>query len=453
MPGIEAIAGYVPPRRISADEYRKAWGHFAARGIRRKAVPGFDEDEITMGVEAACRLPALPRVDAIFFASSSGTPCSGTLAEALGRRDIHLADILGTTNAGGVALRSAFDFVGKDEGGALVVTADTPQGAAADAAEHAKGAGAAAILVSANGSWVLRGTGAASGNRLGNAGDGDRLRFAARRAGLAKSDTVLAADGDPRWPEEAFASLIKGGRISPGVAREAGDCGASAAFLNLAENAGSIHRGNVLLATCGGGTALALRFRVARPLRSGRPPLADPGAEIDYVRYAQLRRYLAPKSRSVSQGAYVSLTTYRASLGARYRLEGQRCADCGETQFPPREVCRSCGSTKLRVRRLRREGVVHAFTVIGRGAAPSEFAEQQQLTGEYVTAVIELADGPRATVQLTDVEARDVSIGDPVVAVFRRIYEQEGIVRYGLKFRPGRPVGGSTPAKKESGLP
>lgn len=447
MPGLDAVAGYLPRYRISGDAYREAWGRFAARAIRNKAVPGFDEDETTMAVEAASRLPTLPRVDAIFFASSSGGACSGTIAEALGRRDVFLADVLGTTDAGGVALRNALDFVAAHGGRALVVTADAPVGEASNPSEHGRGAGAAALTVSAKGAWTLRSTGAASGDARG-ADVAGRLRSAGRAAGVAKSDHVFAADGDPRWPDKAFADLVGRGRILRGLAAEAGDCGASAAFLNLAENSPAILRGYALLATAGGGSANALRFRVARPLRSGPPPAGSPHVEIDYVRYAQLRRFLSDRTPSVSQGAYVSPTAYRASLGARYRLEGQRCAKCGEVQFPPREACKACGSTRLRVRALRREGVVHAFTIIGRGAAPSEFAEQQRLTGEYATAIVDLADGPRTTGQLTDVEPREVSIGDPVEAVFRRIYEQEGVVRYGLKFRPSGTRLGSARRQK-----
>ncbi len=37
---------------------------------------------------------------------------------------------------------------------------------------------------------------------------------------------------------------------------------------------------------------------------------------------------------------------------------------------------------------------------------------------------------------LTDVEPKDVRIGMPVRMVFRRLYTQEGVARYGFKFVP-----------------
>ena len=47
-------------------------------------------------------------------------------------------------------------------------------------------------------------------------------------------------------------------------------------------------------------------------------------------------------------------------------------------------------------------------------------------------------EGTDATLpaQLTDCDPEMVRIGDSVRAVVRRIYEQEGIGRYGMKFVP-----------------
>ena len=79
---------------------------------------------------------------------------------------------------------------------------------------------------------------------------------------------------------------------------------------------------------------------------------------------------------------------------------------------------------------------MYAYTIIGKGAAPSEFLEQQLAVGEYATAVVALDDGPRVAAMLADVDPRDVRVGMPVQMVFRRIYAQEGATRYGFKFAP-----------------
>jgi hypothetical protein len=38
--------------------------------------------------------------------------------------------------------------------------------------------------------------------------------------------------------------------------------------------------------------------------------------------------------------------------------------------------------------------------------------------------------------QVTDWEGKELAIGTPVTVAMRRLYDQEGVVRYGLKFIP-----------------
>jgi len=65
---------------------------------------------------------------------------------------------------------------------------------------------------------------------------------------------------------------------------------------------------------------------------------------------------------------------------------------------------------------------------------PRDFLEYSP----FIVALIELEDGTRVLSQLTDVEPDEVSTGMAVEAVFRRYKEQgkEGIIEYGIKFRP-----------------
>jgi uncharacterized OB-fold protein len=163
----------------------------------------------------------------------------------------------------------------------------------------------------------------------------------------------------------------------------------------------------------------------------------DRRTAVSYEQYLAMRRHRpAPPGTEYSQGAYVSLPAYLSEAKARYRLVGERCTKCGRLHFPPRETCLACGAQSWEDAPLKRTGKVYAYTIIGRGAAPSEFLEQQQATGEYATAVVELDDGPRVAAMLTDVEPKDVRVGMPVRMVFRRIYAQEGVARYGFKFAP-----------------
>jgi len=50
-------------------------------------------------------------------------------------------------------------------------------------------------------------------------------------------------------------------------------------------------------------------------------------------------------------------------------------------------------------------------------------------------AIVELEEGPRIIAQLDNPLNKQLAIGMPVQFVFRQIYEEEGVIRYGFKFR------------------
>jgi len=133
--------------------------------------------------------------------------------------------------------------------------------------------------------------------------------------------------------------------------------------------------------------------------------------------------------------AYVSIPTYSTTIPQRYALIGAKCESCGNVTFPPSEKC-GCGSTEFERVRLSGRGKVYTYTIISRGSAPPEFSEQQRLVGDFAVAIVELEEGPKIIAQMTDCDPTEVKIGMDVEAVFRRIYEDEGIIRYGFKFKP-----------------
>ena len=136
--------------------------------------------------------------------------------------------------------------------------------------------------------------------------------------------------------------------------------------------------------------------------------------------------------------AHVSVPKYWHALGQKYRLIAGKCSACGKLNFPPAPICKGCGQTGTQEEiRLKGKGKIYSYTVIGRGGAPPEFAKMQKKAGPYAIAVIELDEGQKVNAQLTDVpDPYNIKIGDRVTAVFRQIYEQESVIRYGIKFRP-----------------
>jgi uncharacterized protein len=140
-------------------------------------------------------------------------------------------------------------------------------------------------------------------------------------------------------------------------------------------------------------------------------------------------------------GAHVSVPIYRRSLAQRLRFEGSRCLECDQVQFPPSPRCRSCKGSRLRSFALAGRGWIQAVTRVAAAGAPPEFIEQARAEGGYYVGIVALAEGPMITAQLVGFEGAP-TIGAPVVAVIRRLYSEEGVIRYSFKFGPGEVEGG-----------
>jgi hydroxymethylglutaryl-CoA synthase len=156
--GILGYGAYIPKYRIKAEEYIKAWGNFSAPGVKEKSVPGYDEDIVTMAIEAAHNATTYARVDpgsieTLYLATTSGPyvekPLSSTIASAVvGNEEVRTADFMGSTRAGSAALLGCFDrIIAEKKGIGLLVASDIPLGPLDRGTEHPYGAGAAAYVI------------------------------------------------------------------------------------------------------------------------------------------------------------------------------------------------------------------------------------------------------------------------------------------------------------------
>ena len=119
-------------------------------------------------------------------------------------------------------------------------------------------------------------------------------------------------------------------------------------------------------------------------------------------------------------------------FSSHYKLEGTKCNECGEIDFPPRDVCSNCGSTVTEKYELKGEGKLVSYTMV-RSAPP-----QHEYDKPYPLAIIELEEGPQITAQLTDVSEDEIEIGMKLEMVVRKVGEQgdDGLILYAYKFRP-----------------
>ncbi|WP_049981315.1 zinc ribbon domain-containing protein [Halolamina rubra] len=475
-PGIDAVGAYTPRLRIDAEAFEEAWGRFDAAGVEEKAVPEADEDALTMGIAAAERaLDAAGREgdEIAHLAFATTTPpmaeedLTPRIASTLGApEDAATRTLTGSTRAGAQALAGALDAVPWGDGGpadggiGLVVVADCPRGEPDSGVEHAAGAGAAALVVDADapGEVVDRASHVASypGTRFREAGDDetsglgitqyDREAFTTALGGAADGldadpsgvDAAAVQSPDGKLPYRAAGALgVDTETIAAGeTVSHLGDTGAASAFLGAA-SAFDDGAERVLLAAYGSGAgANAVVIDGPVPVDA-----ALTGEErLSYAEYLR-RRGEITGGEPAGGGAYVSVPSWQRTTPQRHRLVAGRCPDCGALNFPPGGACRDCGGRPESYEQveLPGQGTVEAVTTIAQGGAPPEFVEQQSRSGPFLSAVVALEgpDGGEVSVPtqvLGDADA--VGIGTRVAATIRRIYDQEGVIRYGFKMRP-----------------
>ncbi|EMA41606.1 zinc ribbon domain-containing protein, partial [Halobiforma nitratireducens] len=351
------------------------------------------------------------------------------------------------------------------DGPALVVASDAPRGAPDDEIEHAGGAGAAAVLLTADGGGSVRDraerTTTAPGTRFRPAGSDETTGLgitAYDRSSFTEAVTTVAdaLEYDPA-SADAVALQSPNGTLPYRVAgplevdtetiragttvHDLGDTGAASPLLGFAS---ALESGcdSVLLLGYGadGATGLAFGLEAGGVAVSTR---LEGDETLSYGEYLRRRGDITP-GEPAGGGAYVSVPNWKRTLPQRHRLVAGRCPKCGELAFPPGGACPDCGALEAFDEvALPGTGTVEAATVIGQGGAPPEFVEQQAREGAYVSAVVALdgpdSDGDRATVstpaQVLTVGDESVSPGDRVEATIRRIYTQEGVTRYGFKMR------------------
>jgi hydroxymethylglutaryl-CoA synthase len=159
--GILGYGAYVPRYRLPGSEVARVWtGDEGGSPIREKAVPGPDEDTVTIAIEAARN--ALARsggidpaeIGAVWVGSESHPyavkPTGTVLAETIGAVPHTLSgDWEFACKAGTEAFQAAMGIVGSGMVKyALAVGADTAQGRPGDALEYTAGAGGSAFVLS-----------------------------------------------------------------------------------------------------------------------------------------------------------------------------------------------------------------------------------------------------------------------------------------------------------------
>lgn len=495
MAGIIGYGVAIPRKRIDPRLIAKVWPlSGTTAGVKEKSVAGEDEDGLTLAVEAsnnALKHAGLKASDigAVYMGTVSSPyvdkSAAMLIAEVLGMSTgVLIADFGGSTKAGTTALLRGADLIStKKVKFVLVIGADCQVGEMGSPLETAYGAGAVAYILSAEGGIAGVGTEATFATQFTTTWrscgceevtyyDDARLhRSAGYFPHMKKAVTNLLKQMQVK-PEEvsylAFsqpdgkipADLAKSLKFNPEsmaqtlLATTLGDTGSASALLALAAALDSAKAQEKILVASYGSGAGSDAFLVTagadiEAKRACGTPLqgyleAGFKENIDYIRYEKIRRRLK------SQPLYEPTSAYEASppmwrddhfiLG----LTALKCTKCGSINFPRRNICveKDCYSRQFEEVPLPRQGVIetfyHQFVVYlepEEGPFPICVARMAGNPGEY---------GGKVNSMMIDSPFESVKVGAPVELVFRRCGSENGMVKYGYKFRIINGEGGAT---------
>ena len=467
MEGIVAYGAYIPIYRLSREAIGKAWGARGAPGERSMA--NFDEDSVTMAVEAALDcIKGFDRkkIDALFFASTTfpykEKQCSTLIATAVDlENEITTSDFGATLRAGTGALKAALASVKSGAAkNVLAVAADCRIGEPGSTDEQNFGDGAAAFLIGSEGVAAAIEDSYSISDEITDVwrtdGDPYILSWEGRWvmsqgytkhmrqviSGIMKKNNLAAKD----FAKAVFYSPDD--RSHLGLAREFGfdvKTQVQDPLLSVVGSTGTAHSpmalvaaleeaksgDRLLLASYGDGSdAFILKvtpeIEKIKDRRGVKGYLSSKLPFPSYAKYCDWRKVLKTSERRSNSSASL-LYRDRPSI---LRLHASRCKRCSMTFFPIQRVCFGCGAKDQyeEVRLSDRKGKVFTYAkdyMVSIGAP-------------NVATVVEMDDGCRAYMVMTDRDPDQVEVGMPVEFTFRHWNEGAGFHNYFWKCRPLR---------------
>ncbi len=477
MRGIIAAAGYLPHWRLQRSAITEVLGSGAGKGTR--SVASYDEDSLTMAVEAARGVlgAATSRPSVLWFATTSPTyveKTNATIAHAALRLD---GDVLAADAGAGLrgtaaALRSALHST---DDAVLVAAGDVRTGPASSSDESTGGdAGAALLVGSSEGpdDLVAEYLGGASATRefldRWRVPGESRTRGWEERFGEQRSSALVATAWDGALKDagvdvdqvatvaissphaRAGAALAKrlgaaGVDVADTMATDVGFTGAAHPALLLASVLESATPGQVVALVSMADGADVFVFRVTEAVLARREvshgvsieqQLAATDPTLSYAKYLQWRGVLPVQPPNRPEPARMSASAAERRLDWKYGFVGSRDRESDALHLPPARVSFVGGNVDDMDPAPMADvpATVATFTVDSLAYSPSP---------PVVFAVADFEGGGRLPVELTDVRPPDVSIGMTVEMTFRRLSTSDGIANY---FWKARPVRSATPA-------
>ena len=470
--GILSFGAYVPPIRIPRQAIADGIG-WAVPGIKglakgERAVANWDEDSITMAVEAGrdCLRNIDVQPESIQLASTTlpfhDRSNSGVVADALGLgKSIRTEDIGGSRRAATSAL---VRLAGTDQTPSLLVASDCRDTKPGSVQEMQYGHAAAAVLFgSGEPIALIKGTASVHEDLIdqyrGSDTDYDYVleerwvreegyfKIVPAAVSAALEDAKLDIGEIHRIVLPASSGTIRGlakklktdaDLFADPLSANCGDSGAAHPLLMLAASLEAAVPGEKILVLGFGQGADAIVLETT-------PALESLQRSHGPSRYLEAKRvkdnytfFLSVRDRLSVDFGLRSERDNRTAMSAAYRkrddisgMNGGRCSECGTLQFPRSLICVKCGAEKTQQAESLSEltGTVKSFTEDWLAYTP---------VPPLIYGNVEYQDGANIMLEFTDFESGQVQSGDQVRMVFRiKDYDyKRGFRRYFWKPAP-----------------
>jgi 3-hydroxy-3-methylglutaryl CoA synthase len=443
-------------------------------------VANYDEDALTMGVEASlgcadnhAQAWGSPldsgTVRALIFASASSPYREKQAANVIGsvleaHRSALMTDLGGSLRGGLTGIEVGRQFLKEAPSGAkaLVVASDRRPAELRSVEEQAFGDGAAALLLGQDNVMAsIDAHGAVNANFIhswrrendGSVHSGD-TRFVENHGYIPlMSEAIRGLLKETGLKTEEVAKLIAyapNARLGQQLARRlgfnpetqladtlyrnVGDTGTAQVFLSLIGALLKAKPGErLVVAGYGDGAEVVLltvteNIQKAAACRGIEAYLKRRRPMTTYGKYLQFRDVLGESSYD----AFSSLPLLWREEKQNLKLYATKCKGCGVIHFPRRRVCDKCGAKdKMEDLKLGRKGRVYTYTNdhVYLNPDPPE-----------TLAVIDLEGGGRFFGQVVDINPQEMRIGLEMELSFRKLHDGQDVANYFWKARPA--IGG-----------
>ncbi|MCK5653963.1 MAG: hydroxymethylglutaryl-CoA synthase [Dehalococcoidia bacterium] len=470
MIGIKSYGAYIPIYRLSESELARAWGGRGGRG--EIAVANYDEDSITMAVEAAIDcLNGTDRdiAEGLYFASTTppySEKMSASIVAAASdlRDDLFTLDIGNSLRCGTSAIKAALDAIKSGSAKNILVTAaDCRLAPPASEFEPVFGDGAAAFIIGDSDVAVaIEDSHSISSDFLDvwkraedpyirtwedrfilQYGYSEKLGIAVsallKKTGLSAKDFAKVVYYAPN--ARSHQRMIRQLKVEPEQVQapmfdSIGNTGAAFAPMMLVAALEEAKPGDRILWANYGDGADAFILQVTdqiEKVRDRRGIKRHLESKMEIPNYEKYIRF-----RNLMQGEADRRPQYISSLPMIWRdrkqvtpLHGGRCRKCGNIQFPIQRVCAYCQAKDdyEEVRLADKKATVFTFSMDERAV---------EVDPPRVWTINDLDGGGRIYCTMTDRDTEQIEIGMGVEMTFRKIHEGAGLHNYFWKCRPIR---------------